>query len=61
MNMSLQQFLGFIEQSNNPRAVYVFKDNKVVPLAVSNGLLEFYKNFFNREELFEYIENLKSE
>ncbi|SDW68457.1 EAL domain, c-di-GMP-specific phosphodiesterase class I (or its enzymatically inactive variant) [Kandleria vitulina] len=57
MNMSLQQFLGFIEQSNIPRAAYVFKENKVVPLAVSNGLLEFYKNVFNREELLEYYSN----
>ena len=26
----------------------------MVPLAVSNGLLELYENFFNREELLEY-------
>ena len=44
MKMLLNQFLEYIEQSDIPRAVYVFRDGKVIPLTVSNGLIEFYNN-----------------
>ena len=57
MKMLLNQFLEYIEQSDIPRAVYVFRDGKVIPLTVSNGLIEFYNNIFNREELLDYYTN----
>ena len=55
MGMILKEFLQFIEESNVPRAVYVFKDGKVVPIAVSNGFIGFYNNIYNREELMDFM------